>query len=160
LALPGGSSCVKRNTAAAHNCGARASTIILEYFVDSLKEFRIAVVRYTLLLSVVAGGATWYWSPVVSKSVLMGGMAGTIGFWIMGKNIQKLASPDATQIQLFAVKWTFVRLLFYALAIYRGYTLDRELYHGLIAAVIGIFFVQAVMITLAFTSLDNTRSKE
>ncbi len=128
--------------------------------MDPLKEFRIAVVRYTLFLSVVAAGAAWYWSPVISKSVLMGGIAGAIGFWIMGKNIQKLASPDAARIQLFAVKWTFVRLLFYALAIYKGYTLDRELYYGLIAAVIGIFFVQAVMITLAFTSLNNTRSKE
>ena len=89
----------------------------------------------------------------------MGGIAGAIGFWIMGKNIQKLASPDATQLQYFAVKWTFVRLFFYALAMYKAYTLDREHYSGLIAAVIGILFVQVVMITIAFTGLGNTRGE-
>lgn len=125
--------------------------------MESLKQFRLAVVRYTLLLSVAAAIAMWFWSPVVAKGVLMGGIAGTIGFWITGRNVEKLASPGATQLQSFAIKWTFVRLLFYALAIYKAYTLDRENYQGLIAAVVGIFFVQIVMITLAFKGLKNTR---
>ncbi len=125
--------------------------------MDTLKAFRLAVVRYTMTLSLVTCAATFYWSPVVAKSVLMGGLAGALGFWITGRNVEKLATSDATQLQSSAVKWTFVRLFFYALAIYKAYTLDRELYHGLIAAVIGIFFVQIVMITLAFTRLGNTR---
>jgi hypothetical protein len=125
--------------------------------VDTLKTFRLAVVRYTLLLTFAATGIAWIWSSVVAKGLLMGGMAGAVGFWITGRNIQKLASPETAQVQSFAIKWTFVRLLLYALAIYRAYTLDREHYYGLLAAVIGIFFVQAVMIGLAFTSLGNTR---
>ena len=125
--------------------------------MDPLKTFRLAVVRYTLVLTGLSALGAWFWSPVVAKGLLMGGMAGTLGFWIMGKNAQKLASPDTAHIQSFAIKWTFVRLFFYALAIYKAYTLDREHYHGLIAAVIGIFFVQAVMISLAFTTLGNTR---
>ena len=125
--------------------------------MDALKDFRLAVVRYTLLLSVVSAAVAWYWSPIVAKGVLMGGMAGALGFWITGRNLQKLASPDTPHIQSFAIKWTFVRLFFYALAIYKAYTLDREHHHGLVAAVIGIFFVQIVMITLAFTGLGNTR---
>ena len=125
--------------------------------MDILRAFRLAVVRYTILLSMVTAAAAWYWSPVVSKSLLLGGLAGTLGFWITGRNVEKLASSDATQLQSSAVKWTFVRLFFYALAIYKAWTLDRELYHGLIAAVIGLFFVQLVMITLAFTRLGNTR---
>ena len=127
--------------------------------MDLLKEFRLAVVRYTLLLSVIVSGTTWYWSPVVAKGVLMGGIAGALGFWIVGKNVQKLASPDATQLQSSAIKWTLVRLSLYALAIYKGYTLDREFHHGFIAAVAGIFFVQVVMIVLAFTRLDNTQKE-
>lgn len=125
--------------------------------MDALKTFRVAVVRYTLLLTVATAGCAWAWSPVVAKSLLLGGLAGSVGFWITGKNIQKLASPEAPDIQSSAIKWTFVRLFFYALAIYKAYTLDREHHHGLIAAVIGIFFVQVVMIVMAFTHLDNTR---
>lgn len=125
--------------------------------MESLKEFRLAVVRYTIALALVTCAATFYWSPVVSKGILMGGLAGALGFWITGRNVEKLATSDATQLQSAAIKWTFVRLFFYALAIYKAYTLDRELYHGLIAAVIGIFLVQIVMITLAFTKLGNTR---
>jgi len=125
--------------------------------VESLKQFRLAVVRYTLLLSLVVAIATWFWSPVIAKSVLMGGIAGTIGFWITGRNVEKLASPGATQLQSFAIKWTFVRLFLYALAIYKAETLDRDSHQGLVAAVVGIFFVQIVMITLAFTGLGSTR---
>ncbi len=125
--------------------------------MELLKAFRLAVVRYTLVVTLIAAFGAWFWSPVVSKGLLMGGMAGALGFWITGRNIQKLASPDGAPLQSFAVKWTFIRLLFYALAIYKGFTLDREHHYGLLAAVIGIFIVQIVMITLAFTSLGNTR---
>jgi len=127
--------------------------------LDALKHFRIAVVRGTLILTLIAAAAAWPWSPVVSKSFLLGGLAGALGFWITGRNIQKLASPEATHIQSFAIKWTFVRLFFYALAIYKAHTLDREHHHGLIAAVVGIFFVQVVMITIAFTSLGKSRKE-
>jgi hypothetical protein len=127
--------------------------------VDALKDFRLKVVRFTLILTIAATAGAWIWSAVMAKGVLMGGIAGTIGFWITGNNVQKLASPDAANIQYLAVKWTLVRLLFYALAIYKGHTLDREHHYGLIAAVIGIFFVQIVMIIIAFTGLNNTRSE-
>lgn len=128
--------------------------------METLKKFRLAVVRYTLVLTLGGAGALWLWDTAASKGLLMGGLAGAIGFWITGRNVQQLASPGADKLQYYAFKWTFVRLFFYALAITRAYTLDREQYHGLIAAVVGIFLVQLVMIALAFTTLGDSGREE
>jgi len=128
--------------------------------LESLTEFRLFVVRYTLLAAVACAAASWPFNPVVSKGVLMGGLAGVIGFWITARNVGFLASPGADKLQSYAFKWTVVRLFFYALAVYKAYTLDREQYYGLIAAVLGIFLVQVVMITYAFTRLGNVGRDE
>lgn len=123
--------------------------------METLTQFRLTIVRYTLLLTVVLAAALWPFHGAAAKGVLMGGIAGTIGFWLNVYVVQKLASPTSSKLTYTAFKWTIVRLVFYALAIYKGYTLDREHYYGLIAAVAGIFLVQAVMITMAFTSLNQ-----
>lgn len=123
--------------------------------MEALTQFRLTVVRYTLLSTVVCAAAAWPLNPVVAKGLLMGGIAGATGFWVNAFVVRKLASPNPNQLTYTAIKWTFVRLLLYALAIYKSYTLDREHYYGLIAAVLGIFLVQIVMITVAFTGLDR-----
>ncbi len=128
--------------------------------MEPLTRFRLTVVRYTLLLTILCAAVSWPFSDVFGKGVLMGGIAGAIGFWINAFVARKLASPDANQLTYTAFKWTFVRLFFYALAIYKAYTLDREHYYGLIAAVLGIFLVQTVMITVAFTGLDQSKRGE
>lgn len=124
--------------------------------METLARFRLAVVRYTLVLTAVCTAFAWPLNTAAAKGVLMGGIAGAIGFWLNALAVRKLASPDAAGLPSMAIKGTFVRLLFYALAIYKAYTLDREHYYGLIAAVLGIFLVQVVMITVAFTSLGRT----
>jgi hypothetical protein len=123
--------------------------------LETLTQFRLNIVRYTLLLTLACAAGSWPLNAVVAKGVLMGGIAGSAGFWINAYVIQKLASPNSDTLTYTAFKWTFVRLIFYALAIYKAYTLDREHYYGVIAAVVGIFLVQVVMITVAFTSLDQ-----
>lgn len=134
--------------------------VLGEWILESLKEFRLTVTRFTLLLAVAGATASWPMSPVAAKGILMGGLAGTIGFWITARNVGVLATPGAEKIELYAFKWTLVRLAFYALAVYKGYTLDPERYHGLIAAVIGIFLVQAVMIAYAFLRLGGNEKEE
>lgn len=128
--------------------------------METLKRFRIAVVRYTLLLTAACTAGAWPFSEVVAKGILMGGIAGAIGFWITAFVVRKLATPTADGLTYTAFKWTFVRLFFYALAIYKAYTLDRERYYGLIAAVLGIFLVQLVMITVAFIGADQAEAGE
>lgn len=128
--------------------------------MEKLKKFRLAVVQYTLLLSLGGTGALWLWDTAAAKGLLMGGLAGAVGFWITGRNVQQLASSGGDRLQYYAFKWTFVRLFFYALAITRSYALDREQYHGLVAAVIGIFLVKVVMIALAFTTLGDSGREE
>jgi len=118
------------------------------------------VVRYTLLATLLCTALAWPFSQVIAKGLLLGGIAGAAGFWINALVVRKLATPNADRLTYAAFKWTFVRLIFYALAIYKAYTLDREHYYGLIAAVLGIFLVQIVMITVAFTGLDRAGEGE
>ena len=128
--------------------------------METLTRFRLTVVRYTLLLTAVCAGVAWPFNPVVSKGLLLGGLAGAVGFWVNAFVVRKLAQPEGNRLTYVAFKWTIVRLFFYALAIYKAYTLDREHNYGLIAAVLGIFLVQLVMITIAFTGADQAGTGE
>lgn len=128
--------------------------------MEALKQFRLAVVRYTLIATAVCAAGAWFWDAAAAMGLLMGGLAGAVGFWITGYNVQILASPGTDKLNYYAFKWTFVRLFFYALAVSKAYTLDREGYRGLVAAVLGIFLVQVVMVAIAFTTLDGTGREE
>jgi hypothetical protein len=114
--------------------------------LEPLITFRVAVARYTLLLASVCAAAAWPFDPNVSKGVLLGGFAGTIGFWITARNMGVLTTPGAEKLELYAFKWALVRLGCYGAAISLAFTFDREDYHGLIGAVAGIFLVQIVMV--------------
>ncbi len=118
--------------------------------MEPLNTFRVAVARYTLLLALVCAAAAWPFDPNASKGVLLGGFAGTIGFWITARNMSVLTTPGAEKLEIYAFKWALVRLGCYGAAISLAWTFDRERYHGLIAAVLGILLVQLVMIGRAF----------
>lgn len=114
--------------------------------MEPLNTFRVAVARYTLLLAFGFAVAAWPFDPNASKGVLVGGFAGTIGFWITARNMSVLTTPGAAGLEVYAFKWALVRLGCYGAAISIAWTFDRETYHGLIAAVLGILLVQVVMI--------------
>jgi hypothetical protein len=59
---------------------------------------------------------------------------------------------------VYAFKWALVRLGCYGTAISLAWTFDRETYHGLIAAVLGILLVQVVMIGRAFVGRTKGNS--
>ena len=118
--------------------------------MEPLKTFRVAVARYTLLLAFVGAVAAWPFDPNLSKGLLLGGFAGTLGFWITARNMGVLTTPGAEKLERYAFKWAVVRLGCYGAAISLAFTFDREEYHGLIGAVAGIFLVQIVMIGRAF----------
>ena len=118
--------------------------------MEPLNTFRVGVARYTLLLAFVCAAAAWPFDPNISKGVLLGGFAGTLGFWITARNMSVLTTPGAEKLELYAFKWALVRLGCYGAAISLAWTFDREQYHGLIAAVLGILLVQVVMIGRAF----------
>jgi hypothetical protein len=58
--------------------------------LEPLNTFRVAVARYTLLLAFICAVAAWPFDPNASKGVLLGGFAGTIGFWITARNMSVL----------------------------------------------------------------------
>ncbi len=118
--------------------------------MEPLNTFRVAVARYTLLLALVCAAAALPFDPNASKGVLLGGFAGVVGFWITARNMSVLTTPGAEKLELYAFKWALVRLGCYGAAISLAWTFDREQYHGLIGAVLGILLVQGVMIGRAF----------
>ena len=122
----------------------------LESTLESLNNFRLAVARYTLLLSLACAAGAWPLDPNIARGVLLGGFAGTLGFWITARIVGVLTTPGGEGLEAYAVKWSLVRLLCYGAAISFAYTLDRAHYHGLIAAVFGILLVQVVMVGRAF----------
>lgn len=117
-----------------------------ETFLEPLNTFRAAVVRHTLLLAFVFAAAAWPFDPNASKGLVLGGLAGTLGFWITARNMGTLTAPGAERLGRYAFKWALLRLACYGAAISLAWTFDREEYHGLIGAVAGIFLVQIVMI--------------
>ena len=123
-------------------------------------QFPRTVVRYTLALTAAVTLGALPLNTVVARGVLLGGIAGAIGFWLNTLVFRRIATQDPATLTSTAVKWSFVRLMFYALAIYTAYTLDREQYHGLFAAVVGILLVQVVMVTIAFTRLGGPQDKD
>lgn len=126
--------------------------------MEPLNTFRVAVARYTLLLAFICAVAAWPFDPNASKGVLLGGFAGTIGFWITARNMSVLTTPGAAGLEVYAFKWALVRLGCYGAAISLAWTFDRETYHGLIAAVLGILLVQVVMIGRAFVGRTKGNS--
>lgn len=127
--------------------------------MEPVRRLRRLAVFSALGLSVLAAGIAFIFDRVVAQGILLGGFAGVLPFWIMAFRLEKLASNAPDIIELFSFRWSFFRLLIYALALGRAYFLDPETAHGLIAAVGGLFVLRVVLIFLAFTGLDLPANK-
>jgi ATP synthase I subunit len=122
--------------------------------VETLKRFRLLVVRYGLLATVLAALVAFYWNPVLAKGILAGGVAGVIGFWAMALSVRKIASASGNRLNLIAYQWTMIRMVLYALALWWAYTLDRDSMHGVLGAAGGLLIVRFVLLFVGITSVD------
>jgi len=128
--------------------------------LETLKRFRIVAVQLSLLLTAVGGGAAYaFFGYAAAQGVLMGGIAGVLGFWILAVRIEKFAALGAGKVKWVTYRWTAARLILYALVLVKGYSLDRERLSGLIGAVGGIFIIQIVLIFLGVTGFDLKRKE-
>lgn len=122
--------------------------------MEPLKRFRLMTVKASLILVGLAGGAAYFFDAVVGQGFLLGGLAGVLAFWMMARSVEKFASIPKHKLQSYAFRLTLVRMVIYALVLYRAYTLDRESLYGLLAAVAGLLTTRVVVIFLAFTGRD------
>lgn len=128
--------------------------------METLKHFRLMTVRLSLLITAVAGFALLPFNRPAGLGVLLGGIAGVLGFWLMAVRLEKVATRPAEKVKLFAYRWTAIRMAIYALALYRAYTLDRERLHGLLGAVGGLLIIRVVLIVVGLTGFDLKRQKK
>ena len=123
--------------------------------MEALKRLRIYCVRLSILATIVLTVLVWaLWGRTIGLGLAMGGLGGTLAFWLLALRAEKLATLPPDKVQSWALQYTFFRLLIYALVLYRAYSLDPEFMHGLFAAAGGLFIVRLAIIFLAFTGLD------
>jgi hypothetical protein len=124
---------------------------------DSLRpvqRFLKIVIRATFLVILVAALAAYPFDPTATHGILLGGFAGILGFWLMARRIQKLASVPSSKIKLEVYKATVFRLILYALVLGKAYTLDPDTFVGFLSAIGGILVIRLVVVLVGITSLD------
>lgn len=121
-----------------------------------VRRFRRLSVRFGLLATMaLAAGAYGLFSADAAQGVLLGGLAGVLGFWIIAIRLEKLATMTPQKVHFAALTWTSFRFLLYGAVLLRAYFLDREQYHGIIGAVVGILVIRFVMIAIGITNADR-----
>ncbi len=124
-----------------------------------LRRFRLAAVRLSLIITTfIAVAAYVLVDAAATQGVLLGGIAGVLGFWIIGVRLEKLASIAPGKVHSAALTWTSIRFLLYGAALVRAYMIDREELHGLLGAVAGVLVIHFVMIFMGLTGMEMPRA--
>jgi hypothetical protein len=89
-----------------------------------------------------------------TQGVLLGGIAGILGFWIMASRLEKLAIMNPQKVQFAALTLTSVRFLLYGAVFYKAFTLDQDSYHGLLGALVGFLAVRYTLVFVGVTGKD------
>lgn len=119
------------------------------------RKFRRAAVRVALMLTgIVALAAYGFSGMVAAQGVLLGGLAGSLSFWVMAVRLEKAVTIPRQKVKLAPFGWTAFRLGLYGIVLAKAYTLDPESMHGLMGAVAGILTIHAAQVFLGLTGLD------
>lgn len=120
-----------------------------------LRRFRVTAVRLALAIVIaMAAAAYMLFDEDVTQGVLLGGIAGVLGFWIIAIRLEKLATITSDKVHFAALTWTSFRFLLYGVVLYRAYAIDREEMHGLLGAIAGILVIRFVMIFMGLTGME------
>ncbi|MCK5860885.1 MAG: hypothetical protein KAH38_00270 [Candidatus Hydrogenedentes bacterium] len=129
--------------------------------MNPLPIFRVFAVRISLMLTMVAALVMYpLLGRVASVGLLMGGIAGSVVFWITARQLEKLAIQFTNTVYFVPVKWRIVGLAIYAAVLIRGYTLDKEHFIGLFAVAAGLFMIRLAVVILGVTGLDLPKEEE
>ncbi len=123
--------------------------------MEPVRRFRIMAVRLSIAITLAAGAIAFPFDRVVAHAILLCGLGGILGFWIMALRIEKLASVSGDKVHSLSFKWAFLRYVIYAAVLGRAFTLDRESIKGILAGVGGLLIIQAVVVFLGLTGLDR-----
>ena len=113
---------------------------------DPLSRLRITAVRMSMFFIMVIAAVAFMYDRIAAQGVLLGGIAGVLGFWVIAIRLEKVARTNPSKVQYASLTWSFYRYLLYGVVLYRAFKLDVETYHGLLGALVGIFVIHYVLI--------------
>jgi hypothetical protein len=111
-------------------------------------------VRIAIALTTVAALVAFPFNGLVAQGIAMGGIGGTVAFWLFAYRMEKFAVRGEGSLAAFAMRWSFIRLGIYAAVLVRAVYLDMEHFTALLGAVGGLFITRMALVFLAFTGLD------
>ncbi len=122
---------------------------------DPLRRFRLMAVRLSMTIVMVLSALALLIDRITAQGVLIGGIAGILGFWVIAIRLEKVAREKPSKVQYATLTWSFYRYGLYGLVLYKAFSLDKETYHGLLGALVGIYVIQLVLRYLAITGRDQ-----
>jgi hypothetical protein len=121
--------------------------------MQAVRRLRALVLRLSMGITVIAAAIASPFSAVVAQSILLGGVAGALGFYVAAR-YGPLASLRADRLKFFAIKWSVVRMGIYAVALVKAYRLDPVYLRGFCAAVAGLLATRVVIALVGVTGWD------
>jgi len=116
-----------------------------------LKRFRRWVVGIALGMTTLCVACSFFVDRTLAYGLLMGGLAGTLGFWLAVRQAGQMAMPGG---RLRLGPWFALRLLIYGLVLYQGYQLDPVHWYGFAGAAFGLLIARVAVSIVAITGWD------
>ena len=113
----------------------------------------------TFVLTVISATVGWQWSGAIGKGIVIGGLAGAFGFWMMARNASMLTSIPKEEIPFRVYRWTFARMVLYATALLFAYQADPDGRDALLGAAGGLFIVRVVMLGVGIAAWRRNQGR-
>lgn len=128
--------------------------------LEPIRRFRMVAVRLTLIIVALEAAVAWLIEPRAAQGVLLGGIAGVLGFWVMAVRLEKITRVKPSKVKVAALTWSTYRYLLYGAVLYKAFTLDTESYTGLLGALVGIMTIRFVLVAVGAFGLDLKATPE
>jgi hypothetical protein len=122
--------------------------------VQALKTFRIVAVRIALMITMLAAALAFAFGRVPALALAMGGIAGTLVFWVQAVKLEKLAQRQGARVYSVPVPWRMLEVVVYVLVLGRAWFMAPGSLRGIVPAAAGIFIIRGVVMMLGLTGFD------
>jgi len=117
---------------------------------------RLSITRLgAIAVVIVTLGAYAAVGRVAAQGVLLGGIAGIIGLWMMASRLRRASTIPPEKLHLAMIAGSYVRLVVYGVFLGVGYWMDKTTLHGLFGALAGLMVVRYVPV---FAALARARA--
>lgn len=128
--------------------------------METFRRFRLIAVRLSLLITILCAAVLYvFFGRIVAHGLLLGGIAGTLLFWITAVRTEKLAKTSSKRLKWNTSGLMIFKYMVFSVTLWQSYNLDKETMRGFIASAAGIFIINLVLLILGLTGLDLRKEK-